>query len=245
MGTGTVPGPLLRRPAPHAPAGQRRVVQLIAWLSLVALLSTASSWAALALALRSLESVWHDRVEALAFLHETMLPLERAVPALLTARSGSVKSDERTSDSVTVRAADVERLRVARAGAADAWRRYLATTLTAEEARITREVRPAVERALGAADSLATTLAHPDAATRASAFELLRGVVLPTFEASTLGLERLVALQRTETRQQVELARARYGLARTTLTASVVATLLMLTAVLATTRGARTPWRRR
>jgi hypothetical protein len=197
----------------------------VAGLSVVALVSSASSWIALSLAQRSLESVWHDRVEALAFLHETTLPLERTVPMALTRGA---------EDNAVVAA----RVRAARVAADSAWTRYLATTLTPEEARTMRETTPAVTRAFAAADTLAAMLGADTA-----------GVEVPVRFARAIdelaaAVERLVAIQRPITRQQVEDARARHELARAMLVASVAATFLLLIAVLATTRGGRMPWRR-
>ena len=48
----------------------------------LALVATILSWGALRYALQSLQSVWQDRVEALAELHETSAPFYRVLPQL-------------------------------------------------------------------------------------------------------------------------------------------------------------------
>lgn len=233
MGAGSVPGPVLTVASGPAPApGPRpapRLARLLAALATIALLSTLLSWGALALALRSLEAVWHDRVEALVYLHEVTAPLERVVPLV----TGPTTSG---TDSVSVL---VEAARLESAGA---WRQYLATTFTAEEARRVDSVTPTVERALEGAAALRDVLGAGDA----RAIEgMLEDRFLPDVRQASLALERLVDVQRTVTREQVQAARSRHALARVLLLAGGISSLALVIAALGATRGrARAHWGR-
>lgn len=208
---------------------------LLAGLTLVAALSTALSLGALALALRGLESVWRDRVEAVTFLHQVTSPLDRAVPAIV----GHGSASRTPADSSTA----VIQLRMARRAADSAWHRYLVTTLTAEESALVREVTPSVQKALLSADSMASAMESrkPEAIA-----VTLDAVLLPALAEADRGLDALVALQSKITRSQVEAARERHRLAQLLLIASGIVTAALIIATLGSSGGVakRTRWRR-
>ena len=168
-------------------------------LGVLLLIATALSWGALGYALKSLESVWQDRVEALAELYETSAPYYRALPTL------SELGHPVAMDSAAAA------LSVARTESARAWKAYLNTTLTeAEVALVNGTTAPVAELQSGAS----TVEAVLRAGDHAGLVSRMDSVFLPSLAAVAKRMEGLVALQRTVTSERVTEARRRYQLAR-------------------------------
>lgn len=172
---------------------------IIPAFALSALVATALSWGALGYALKSLESVWQDRVEALAELHETSAPFYRVLPQL------SELGHPVAMDSAAIA------LTNARVESVAAWKLYLATTLTeAEIALVNQTTGPVAQLHKGAADLAATLRSgnHENYVTQVDR------EFLPRLSAVAQRMEGLVALQQTVTRERVKQARERHQWAR-------------------------------
>lgn len=183
-------------------------------LGLLLLVTTALSWGALGYALKSLESVWQDRVEALAELHETSAPYYRALPSL------SELGHPVAMDSAAAA------LSQARVVSTKAWKAYLGTTLTEAEVALVNETTVPVAQLQEGAASLEQVLRAGDHAGLVSHMD---SVFLPRLAAVAKRMEGLVALQQIVTRERVAEARRRHQLARGLLIGSgVLATALVL-----------------
>ncbi len=204
---------------------QRRLKVLLAALATVMLVSTALTWGTLALALRNLESVWHDRVEALEFLYGAVTPFERTV--------ASVAGEDPDFPET------IARLDSAASLSRESWRRYLGTTFTDDEARLVDDIIPTMNRTHSALDTLTGRMSRADTVR----VEYARREYLHAVSALSGGIEPLIRLQARVTRQMVQAARARHLVSRTLLIGSVVATIVLVVAAL---RGARSQgsWRR-
>ncbi|MEO7998067.1 MAG: Tar ligand binding domain-containing protein [Gemmatimonadaceae bacterium] len=187
---------------------------LLPVIGLLLLATTALSWGALGYALKSLESVWQDRVEALAELHETSAPFYRTLPSL------SELGHPVAMDSAAAAMSQ------ARAESSRAWKAYLGTTLTeAEVALVNRTTGPVAELQEGAA-GIEQVLRAGDHAGLVSRMD---SVFLPRLAAVAKRMEGLVALQQTVTRERVAEAQRRHQLARGLLIGSgVLAAVLMV-----------------
>lgn len=212
-------GPPVRR-------ARRRLAALLAALACVVLVTTGLTWGTLAFALRNLESVWHDRVEALEFLYGAVTPFERTVASVAGPQPEFLKAAARLDSAAAL--------------SRESWRRYLSTTFTDDEARLVDDITPTMERTNESLDTLAATLRRADSTRVGPAIrEYLHAVA-----ALSGGIEPLVRLQARVTRQLVQAARARHLVARTLLLGSALATLGLVVAAL---RGSRSPggrWRR-
>lgn len=168
-------------------------------LGILLLITTALSWGALGYALKSLESVWQDRVEALAELHETSAPFYRALPSL------SELGHPVAMDSAAATLAQ------ARLASTKAWKAYLGTTLTEAEVALVNETTIPVAQLQEGAASLEQVLRAGDHAGLVSRMD---SVFLPRLAAVAKRMEGLVALQQTVTRERVAEAQRRHQLAR-------------------------------
>lgn len=168
-------------------------------IGILLLITTALSWGALGYALQSLESVWQDRVEALAELHETSAPFYRALPTL------SELGHPVAMDSAAAAMSQ------ARSESSRAWKAYLGTTLTeAEVALVNRTTGPVAELQEGAA-GVEQVLRAGDHVGLVSRMD---SVFLPRLATVAKRMEGLVALQQTVTRERVAEAQRRHQLAR-------------------------------
>lgn len=214
--------PQAEAPGPSARQAQRRLAMLLAALASIVLLTTALTWGTLALALRNLESVWHDRVEALEFLYGSVTPLERTVASV----AGPVPIEfDRTA----------ARLDSAGAQSRESWQKYLVTTFTDDESRLVDDITPTMSRTHTTLDTLSALLRQGDTARVA----VVSREYLHAVAALSGGVEPLVRLQALVTRQLVQAARARHLVARTLLVGTAVATLALVVAALRGSRGRR------
>ncbi len=222
--------------APHAAAmpssrqrlrADRRLPSALIGLLAIVLVTTGLAWTFLGLAMRSLESVLHDRVEALALIHTVNDEMQHQVADL------AIKADRQliTTDSA---AASV---RAAQQRAQEAWTTYLNTWFTPEEAELVARITPVIDAGFRQAGRLADTL------------QTGRTQALPTFldelffreiDAFSSALRELVALQVSVTRQAHALSQARFRIAGQAFLAAVIAaSVLVVVALLA--GGRRTP----
>jgi hypothetical protein len=186
-----------------------RLPVLMPALGSLALIATILSWGAVGYALRSLESVWQDRVEALAELHETSAPFYRVLPQL------SELGLPVTMDSVA------NALTSARGESVKAWKTYLGTTLTeAEVALVNQTTGPVGDLHKGAAELIETLRSG----NHGNYVSQVQGQFMPRLYAVAMRMEGLVALQQTVTRDFVAEARRRHQWARAFLIVSGVLT---------------------
>lgn len=177
----------------------RTVPLLVPVFAALALVATILSWGALGYVLQSLDSVWQDRVEALAELHETSAPFYRVLPQL--SELGHPVAMDSAANALTL----------ARGESVQAWKLYLGTTLTeAEIALVNRTTGPVAQLHAAAAD-LAQTLV---AGNHAGYVSQVDRVFLPRLSAVARQMEGLVTLQQTVTRERVAEAKRRYQWAR-------------------------------
>lgn len=223
--------------APEASSRQRhgadrRLPQALAGLLVIVLATTGLAWVLLGLSLRSLESVFHDRVEALALLHTVNDELQHVVTDVaVRSEYGALRGD---SAATSVRAA--------RSRADDAWQTYLRTRFTPAESLLVRRLTPHVATGLAAADRLADTLATGE---QGPATRVLNRDVFADLDSLSTNLRELVALQVGVTREAYALSRARYRLAGQAFLGAVVgACVLVLVALLAGGRRSPIPVRR-
>lgn len=210
----------------------RRLPQALAALLGLVLFTIGLGWVFLGGALRSLESVFRDRVEALALLHTVNDEMQHLVADVaLKAERGAVERDS---------AARV--IRASQARADSAWQAYLLTRFTPAESVLVRRVAPAVTRGFTQAALLADSLDHGAAERLAP---LLDRDVLPDLDALSAGVREIVALQVRVTQEAYELSRARYNIAGQAFLGAIVgACVLVLVALLAGGRRGPIPLRR-
>ncbi len=211
---------------------ERRLPSALAGLLAIVLVTTGLGWAFLGLSLRSLESVFHDRVEVLAFLHTMNDEMQhRLADMAIKAERGVVPMDSAAAS-----------VRVARERAQAAWDAYLLTWFTPAEADLVERITPTIEAGFGLATRLADTLAAGER-THVAAF--LDGVFFTELDAFSDALRELVALQVRVTQDAYELSRARFGIAKQAFIGTVVAAcVLVLVGLLASSRRTNMPIRR-
>jgi hypothetical protein len=197
---------------------ERRLAVLLTTLATVVLVTVALTWGTLALALRTLESAWHDRVEALEFLYGSVTPLERTVASVAAPKSKELGKIAGRVDSASQ-------------ASRSSWQRYLSTTFTDDERRLVDDITPTFERVYRSADSLIVMMQRDTARVAEVSREYLHAVA-----ALSGGIEPLVRLQAQVTQQMVQAARRRQLVARSMLLVSAVATVGLVGAAL---RGAR------
>lgn len=225
------------RPAAEASSRQRqsadrRLPQALAGLLVLVLLTTGLGWAFLGGALRSLESVFRDRVEALALLHTVNDEMQHLVTDM------AVKAER----GVVGRDSAVRVIRVSRSRADSAWRAYLATRFTPAESLLVARVRPAVDRGFAQASVLADSLAL-GASTPLAPW--LEREIMPDLDALSSAVREIVALQVRVTQEAYDQSRARYGIAGQAFVGAIVgACVLVLVALLAGRRRGPIPLRR-
>lgn len=210
----------------------RRLPSALAGLLLMVLITTALAWTFLGLSLRSLESVFRDRVEALALIHAVNDELQHAVSAMaVKAERGAVSAD--SAESV---------VRAAHARADSSWTAYLATWFTPAESTLVQRITPTIDAGFVQAERLADTL-HLNDRVRLSAF--LDGGFFPALDAFSASLRELVSLQVRVTQEAYDVSRARFGIARQAFIGAVVAAcVLILVALLAGSKRTNIPIRR-
>ncbi|GEM_PF-2141489 len=182
------------------------------------------SWWAMGYALRSLEDVWQDRVEALAEIHETTSPLYRVLPVL--AEVGHPVAMD--SAAIALAAARIE--------SSKAWRTYLGTTLTEAEVSLINQTTGPVASMLAGTDSLVRTLKLGN---HDRYVQQMNDVFLPRLSAVAQHTTQLVTLQQTVTRERVAEARRRYKLARGSLGASILLAVVLAAGAFRVVRAAR------
>ena len=214
------PGP----PEPEAPGpsvqrAERRLAAILTTLASIVLVTVAITWGTLALALRTLESTWHDRVEALEFLYGSVTPLERTVASVAAPKSAELEKIASRVDSAS-------------AASRASWQRYMVTSFTDDERRLVDDITPTFDRVYRSSDSLTATLRARDTVRAPDmSREYLHAVA-----ALSGGIEPLVRLQARVTRELVQSARRRQLVARSMLVVSAIATVGLVAAAL---RGAR------
>lgn len=210
----------------------RRLPQALAGLLVLVLLTTGLGWAFLGGSLRSLESVFRDRVEALALLHTVNDEMQHLVTDMaVKAERGVVSRDS---------AAGV--IRASRSRADSAWRAYLQTRFTPAESVLVTRVTPSVERGFAQATVLADSLA---ASTASPLAPWLETDVMPDLDALSSAMREIVALQVRVTQEAYDQSRARYGIAGQAFLGAIVgACVLVLVALLAGGRRSPIPLRR-
>ena len=210
----------------------RRLPQALAGLLLLVLLTTGLGWAFLGGALRSLESVFRDRVEALALLHVVNDEMQHFVTDMaVKAERAVVRPDS---------AAQV--IRDSHARADSAWRAYQATRFTPAESLLVTRVAPLVVRGFAQAVRLSDSL-EQGASPRLAVW--LEREVMPDLDVLSDGVRELVALQVRVTQEAYERSQARYRIAgQAFLGAIVSACVLVLVALLAGGRRGPIPLRR-
>jgi hypothetical protein len=225
------------RPPTEASSRQRRTAdrrlpQALAGLLVLVLLTTGLGWVFLGGALRSLESVFRDRVEALALLHTVNDEMQHLVTDMaVKVERGAVSRDT---------AARV--IRQSHTRADSAWQSYLRTRFTPAESLLVARVSPAVEAGFSRAVVLADSLSH---GTSAPLAPWLETVVMPDLDALSAAVREIVALQVRVTQDAYTQSRARYDIAgRAFLGAIVGACVLVLVALLAGARRSPIPLRR-
>lgn len=210
----------------------RRLPSALAGLLALVLITTGLAWTFLGLSLRSLESVFKDRVEALALIHTVNDELQHAVSDMaVKAERGTVSADS------------AERIvRTAQARADSSWTAYLATWFTPAEAEMVERITPTIAAGFAQAQHLADTIRMNDRA-RLSSF--LDGAFFPALDATSAALRELVALQVRVTQDAYDVSRARFGIARQAFIGAVVAAcVLILVALLAGSQRTNIPVRR-
>lgn len=210
----------------------RRLPQALAGLLAIVLITSGLAWAFLGMALRSLESVLQDRVEALALLHTVNDELQHLVADVaVRAERGLLPAD---SAATVVRGAQTR--------ADSAWQAYLRTWFTPAESTMVARIAPDVQRGIVRAAQVADTLEARDAV---ALERFLDGTVGPDLDVVSTVLRELVALQVGVTREAYAVARARHTIAGQAFVGAVVAaSVLVLVALLAGGRRSRVPLRR-
>jgi hypothetical protein len=213
-------------------SADRRLPSALIGLLAVVLVTTGLAWGFLGLSLRSLESVFHDRVEALALLHTVNDDMSHTlVDMAVKVDRGLVSSD---SALVAVRGA--------RERAESSWDAYLKTWFTPAESTLVVQITPTIQHGFVVAQRLQDTLTAPD---RASLTQFINGDFFPAFDAFSQSLRELVALQVRVTREAYTVSRARFGVARQAFLGAIVAAcVLVMVALLAGTRRTTSPVRR-
>ncbi len=213
-------------------APNRRLPSALAGLLGLVLVTTVFAWAFLGLSLRSLESVMHDRVEALALLHTVNDEMQHVVVDLaVRAEHHNVAPD---SAALLVMAA--------RERAADAWAAYRLTWFTEAESEMVARIAPTIEGGFASAARLGAGLAGGEAQDIASLMDEPFFAELDAFSAS---LRELVSLQVSVTREAYDVSAARYSIAgQAFLGAVVAACALVLVALLAGPKRVGIPIRR-
>jgi hypothetical protein len=226
------PGPSAEASSRQRETADRRLAQALAGLLVLVLLTIGLGWAFLGGALRSLESVFRDRVEALALLHTVNDEMQHLVTDIaVKVERGVVSADS---------AAGV--IRASRARADAAWQAYLVTRFTPAESALVARVAPAVAQGFAQATVLADSLEHGATANLAP---LLEHHVMPELDALSAGVRDIVALQVRVTQEAYDLSRARYGIAGQAFLGAIVgACVLVLVALLAGGRRSPIPLRR-
>jgi len=206
--------------------------QALAGLLVLVLLTTGLGWAFLGGALRSLESVFRDRVEALALLHTVNDEMQHLVTDMaVKAERGTVRRDS---------AAAV--IRVARSRADAAWQAYLVTRFTPAESLLVARVSPAVAAGFAQSAVLADSLAL---GTPVALTPWLEAEVMPDLDALSAAVREIVALQVRVTQESYDRSRARYHIAGQAFLGAIVgACVLVLVALLAGGRRSPIPLRR-
>ncbi len=224
----TVPVPSSRQRG----LADRRLPSALAGLLALVLVTTGLAWTFLGLSLRSLESVFKDRVEALALIHSVNDEIQNAVTDMaVKAERGKVPAD---SAERTVRAAQ--------ARADSAWTAYLATWFTPAESVLVERIAPIVTAGFVQAQQLADTIRLNDRE-RLSIF--LDAEFSPALDASGAALRELVDLQVRVSREAYDVSRARFDIARQAFIGAVVtACVLILVALLAGSKRTNLPVRR-
>lgn len=198
------------------------IPMLVPAFGVLALVATLLSWGALGYALQSLESVWQDRVEALAELHETSAPFYRILPQL------SELGHPVAMDSAASALAN------ARAESAKAWKAYLGTTLTEAEVALMNQTTGPVAELHRSAGDLSDILRQGDHDQYVIGLDR---TFLPRLSAVAHRMESLVALQQTVTRERVAEARRRHQWARGLLVGSgVLAAMLVVAGIVSRAR---------
>jgi hypothetical protein len=211
---------------------ERRLPKALAGLLVIVLATTGLAWVLLGLSLRSLESVFHDRVEALALLHSVNDEMQHLVADV----AFRVEMGQLDGDS----AARV--VRAARTRADSAWQAYLVTWFTPAESALVARSTPAVNAGFAHAAMLADTLEFGDHAMLRRA---LGARMYADLDGLSAAVRELVALQVGITRESYELSRARFGLAGQAFIGAVVAAcVLVMVALLAGGRRGPIPLRR-
>jgi hypothetical protein len=210
----------------------QRLPQALAGLLVLVLLTTGLGWAFLGGALRSLESVFRDRVEALALLHTVNDEMQHLVTDM------AVKAER----GVVARDSAARVIRTSRVRADSAWQAYLRTRFTPAESLLVARVTPAVERGFAQAAVLADSLAQEAAPVLAP---WLERDVMPDLDGLSSAVREIVALQVRVTQEAYDLSRARYGIAGQAFLGAIVgACVLVLVALLAGGRRGPIPLRR-
>ena len=205
----------------------RRLPSALIGLLAIVMVTTGLAWTFLGLSMRSLESVLHDRVEALALLHTVNDEMQHLIADMaIKADRGVIPLD---SASANARGAGE------RANAS--WNTYMETWFTPEEAELVTRITPAIERGFLQSQLLADTLARGD---REALSEFLDGSFFPDLDLFSASLRELVALQVRVTQDAHALSRARFNVAgRAFIGAAIAAMALVIVALLAASR--RTP----
>ncbi len=205
----------------------RRLPSALLGLLGIVMVTTGLAWTFLGLSMRSLESVLHDRVEALALLHTVNDEMQHLMADMaIKADRGVVPLD---SASATARGAG-ER-------ASASWNLYMDTWFTPEEAELVERIMPAIDRGFLQSRLLADTLARGD---REALSRFLDGSFFPDLDRFSSSLRELVALQVRVTQDAHALSRARFDVAGRAFIGAVIAAMaLVIVALLAASR--RTP----
>jgi hypothetical protein len=213
-------------------SADRRLPSALIGLLAVVLVTTALAWGFLGLSLRSLESVFHDRVEALALLHTVNDDMTHTLVDMAV----KVDRDLVTNDSAMIA------VRSAREHAEASWAAYLKTWFTPAESALVVRMTPTIEHGFVVAHRLQDTLATRDSI---SLTQYINGEFFPAFDAFSRALRELVALQVRVTQEAYTVSRARFGVARQAFLGAIVAAcVLVLVALLAGTRRTARPLRR-
>lgn len=218
------PVPSSRARAKERTLRDRRLPSALAGLLVLVVVTTALAWAFLGLSLRSLESVLHDRVEALALLH-TMNDAMRHVVVDVAIRA---EYDSLPVDSMArlVRGASDE--------AGVAWRTYRTTWFTEAETELVDRIAPTIQRGFSEADRLSDALADGD---RSSVHALLDEHFFQGLDEFSAVLRELVALQVRVTQDAYELSAARFRIAGQAFLGTVVAACALVLVALVSGRG--------
>lgn len=213
-------------------AADRRLPSALAGLLAIVLVTTGLAWTFLGLSLRSLESVFKDRVEALALIHTVNDELQHAVSDMaVKAERGVVTFD--SAQSVVL---------ASRARAESAWTAYLGTWFTPAESTLVERIKPTIDAGFQQAQQLADTVGDGD---RQHLTAFLNNGFFPALDASSEALRELVGLQVRVTREAYDVSRARFGIARRAFIGAIVAAcVLIMIALLASSKRTNIPVRR-